>query len=81
LGAYRGLILLMKTVLPASAASALGLAVVGDEIELTVSAVNPDGSVEVESYADTPAEDAATSSEPPKAIGPADLPMPPMTYA
>lgn len=71
----------MKTVLPASAASALGLAVVGDEIELSVTAVNPDGSVEVESYADTPAEDAAASAAPANAIGPADLPMPPMTYA
>lgn len=44
----------MKTVLPAECARGLDLAVVGDEVELKVSAVNGDGSVEVETMSDAP---------------------------
>lgn len=66
----------VKTVLPVECATALGLSVVGDEIELSVTAVNPDGSVEVSTEMDTPQEDAM-SAAPMTAISPADLPPPP----
>lgn len=48
----------MKTTIPADAAKALRLEVVGDQVVVTVSAVLPDGSVEV---SDSPEETEPTA--------------------
>lgn len=72
----------LKATLPVEIAVALGLEIVGDEAILSVTAVQPDGSVEVQSGPDEPVENMPAPTEIPgsnspalASLAPAGMPM------